>query len=80
MSDLLSKAQLKKRGWTDRLIAQLLGPPDETRPNPRRNGPTRPIQLYRRCRVERAEASADFQCKLQNSVPRGGGIRAPTSD
>ncbi|HIF30283.1 MAG: hypothetical protein ABGZ53_29755 [Fuerstiella sp.] len=61
MPDLFSKSQLKERGWADSKIKNLLDPPDETRPNPHRNGPTRPIQLYRRRRVERAEASPDFR-------------------
>ena len=37
--------QLKARGWTDALIRDLLGAPDQTRINPHhRSGP--PMRLY----------------------------------
>jgi hypothetical protein len=58
--ELLTKTQLKARGWTDKLIASLLGQPDQTRSNPYyRSGPE--MQLYCLQRIEAAEALSEFQ-------------------
>jgi hypothetical protein len=49
----------KERGWSERLIGELLGEPDATKVNRRnRRGPLR--RLYRRDRVHTAEQDARF--------------------
>lgn len=49
-------SQLKERGWTDTLVRDLLGAPDQTRTNPyHRSGP--PMRLYNISRVEDVEGS-----------------------
>ena len=54
--DLLSVRALIARGWTETLIRQLLGAPDNTRRNPYA-GSAAPMRLYARTRVEAVEAS-----------------------
>ena len=50
---------MKKRGWTEQLIASLLGEPDDIKPNPHyRSGPA--MKLYSSERVEEAEKSPEF--------------------
>jgi hypothetical protein len=59
-NELLTKTQVKARGWTEKLIASLLGQPDQTKTNPHyRSGPK--MQFYRLQRVEAAEAAPEFQ-------------------
>lgn len=58
----LSITALRKRGWNDELINQLLGPPDKTATNPNyRSGPL--MKLYEEVRVLGAEESQQFQEK-----------------
>ena len=59
------KKELKQRGWTDRLIKQYLGNPDQTKVNMHyQSGP--PICLYDADRVHVAESQQDFikECEL----------------
>ena len=56
----LNKSDLKSRGWTETAIAKFLGEPDSTRQN-RRYRSAAPVKLYRKARVELAEASPEFQ-------------------
>ena len=43
--DMLTKTALRERGWSDRLIRELIGAPDQTAANPHyRSGA--PVQLY----------------------------------
>jgi len=54
----LTKAKLKERGWTDKLIGRFLSQPDKTKTNPHyKAGP--PMCLYCLQRVEQIEASED---------------------
>jgi hypothetical protein len=56
----LAVSHLKKRGWTDALIGNFLGKPDEVRRNPYyRSGP--PMKPYKALRVEQAENSAEYR-------------------
>jgi hypothetical protein len=57
----LSGADIKRRGWTDAMIAQLLGDPDERQPNPHYPDTGAPMRLYLRRRVEQAEATPKFE-------------------
>lgn len=54
---------LLKRGWNQRLIASLLGPPDKLADNPFYKCAA-PARLYEHQRVFTAEASPDFQSHL----------------
>lgn len=59
-SDLLTKATLKSQGWTEALIKQFLGEPDETPPNPKYANAS-PMCLYRLNRVQDVEKTGAFQ-------------------
>jgi hypothetical protein len=71
--EFLPVSDIKKRGWTDALIARFLGRPDDTRVNPHyRSGP--PMRLYKLDRIERVEASTEYrevqrgrQCKRDSA-------------
>ena len=60
-------AQLKRRGWTDKLITDLLGAPDLTAPNPVYRNTAR-MRLYQRLRVEAAEQHPTFIQHLNKSA------------
>ena len=66
---MLTKTDLKNRGWSDRLIRLLLGEPDSTAINRHyRSGP--PVQLFDEQRVEEAERQQEFidhraKCKMR---------------
>ena len=62
-------AQLKRRGWTDKLINDLLGAPDRTAPNPVYRSTAR-MRLYQRQRVEAAEQHPTFIQHLNKSANR----------
>ena len=54
-----SASQLRRRGWTDKLVGDLLGEPDRTEPNPVYPN-TASMRMYERQRVEAAEQSPAF--------------------
>jgi hypothetical protein len=56
----ISVAELTRRGWTRRLIQQLLGDPDSVVPNPHHPSGT-DMRLYVRRRMEAAERGEVFQ-------------------
>ena len=60
---------LKKRGWTDKLITDLLGEPDQTAPNPVYRSAAR-MRLYQRQRVEAAEQRPTFIQHINQSANR----------
>ena len=66
---MLPKAHVKKRGWTDTLIERFMPAPDETRPNPKYQKAA-PMKLYRLDRIERLEASQEFQDDLTKAAKR----------
>jgi hypothetical protein len=64
--ELLTPSELKGRGWNGRLIALLLGEPDERKRNPYyKAGP--PMKLYKVARVLEAENSNEFRQQERRS-------------
>jgi hypothetical protein len=55
----ITKTALKERGWSAKLIQEFFPSPDGERPN-RRHPSCPPAKLYRRDRVEQAEASPRY--------------------
>lgn len=71
----LSAAGLRARGWTPRMVRQLLGEPDLLRANPYfRTAPQ--TRLYRVERVEAVEASEEFRAVSAASVRRSVAAKA----
>lgn len=71
----LSLAGLRARGWTLRMVRQLLGEPDLLRANPYfRTAPQ--TRLYRVDRVEAVEASEEFRTVSAASVRRSVAAKA----
>lgn len=56
-----TRPDLKGRGWTDALIRRYLPAEDATLPNPKVVNAGKPMKLYKRDRVEKFEASEEFQ-------------------
>ena len=56
-----SASALKRRGWTDGLIGDLLGEPDWLLPNPKYPNSAAPMKLWYRERVERLERTDVWQ-------------------
>lgn len=67
--DTLTAPQLKERGWTAAMIRDLLGDPDELRPNPRYRSAA-PMRLWSADRVAAIESGADFTARLTASKKR----------
>jgi hypothetical protein len=65
----ISKAGLKKRGWTDRAIDIYLSQSDKVVTNSR-YAKASPMYLYLRSRVEDAEKSAEYQRYLDHHSPK----------
>lgn len=60
---------LKERGWSEKLIQQLLGEPDEYGTNPHyKSGP--PTRLFLRERVFQAEETPSFQTHIEKREQR----------
>jgi hypothetical protein len=65
---LIRASDLKRqRGWTDTLLAALLGAPDALSPNP--HGWRVPMRWYRKDRVLDAEATAAFERRAERLSP-----------
>jgi hypothetical protein len=65
---LIRASDLKRqRGWTDTLLAALLGAPDALSPNP--HGWRVPMRWYREDRVLDAEATAAFLRRAERLAP-----------
>lgn len=75
---VVTRAQLRERGWTDSMIARLLGEPDMTLPNPRYRSAA-PMRLYRRERVETIEASVEFAARREIGARRAERSKASAS-
>lgn len=56
--------------WTDKLIKQYLGEPDEFAPNPRYTKAGAPMRLYRTTRIAAVEATPEFQAAFRASQDR----------
>ncbi len=68
----LNTAELKRRGWRDAMIRDLLGEADAARRRRRRTTP--PQKLYLRARVHEVEAQAGFKAALAQAEA-GLGVR-----
>jgi hypothetical protein len=55
----LTMAGLRERGWTDGMIREYLGEPDDTRANPRYSSAA-PMKLYLAERADAAESSPEW--------------------
>lgn len=67
--EMLTKASLKARGWTDSLSRKFLGEPDVLRPNPHyRSAPK--MQLYRIDRVIEIEQNEAFEAAFETARKR----------
>jgi len=65
----LSMPQLRERGWTPAMVRDLLGEPDELRPNPAyRTAP--PMRLWSAERVADAEADPGFTARKSRAQSR----------
>lgn len=70
-SALMSRRELRNRGWTDGLISRFLGEADATRQNPRyRSKP--PMRLWLKERAEAEEASPTFAEAKRKADMRSG--------
>ena len=65
-----SISDLRRRGWTRRLIERFLGDADGSKPNPHQ-GRGRPMRLFAAMRVHHAEAEAVFNEEIKLSRHRG---------
>lgn len=66
---LLSRRDLRRRGWTDRVISEFLPEPDEIRDNPHIwSAP--PMKLYRPLRVKALEMKPEVQAAMQVAAKR----------
>lgn len=62
--DFFNKVELKERGWSERMVLEILKEPDETRENPKyRSGS--PTQLFLCDRVKQAEESEQFKEEIK---------------
>jgi len=66
---LLTRRDLRRRGWTDRVIADFLPEPDEIRDNPH-VWTAPPMKLYRRPRVEALELKPEVREALDLAAKR----------
>src|ERR1700728_971659 len=65
----LSMPQLRERGWTPAMVRDLLGEPDELRPNPAyRTAP--PMRLWSAERIADAEADPGFTARKSRAQNR----------
>jgi len=67
--DYYNKSDLKRRGWTDSLIAKFLRDADASRENPKYRNAA-PQQLFQIARVNRAEESDEFKVALDRTFKR----------
>ncbi|MDS1269040.1 hypothetical protein RIF23_01885 [Lipingzhangella sp. LS1_29] len=70
-----SVRQLRCRGWSAAMIRDLLGPPDETVPNPRVAGAA-PMVYYAAHRVESVERGPIFAARARQAARRAEAARA----
>lgn len=72
--DYWNKSQLRKRGWSDKAIEEILGRPDRFEENPKyRNAP--PMGLFLKTRVNRAELSREYKGWVERNSNRRSGSR-----
>jgi hypothetical protein len=66
---MLTMPQLKDRGWTDAMVRDLLGGPDQLVPNPHYRSAT-PMRLWATDHVTTIEAGEDFAARLKSGKTR----------
>ncbi|MEB4210983.1 hypothetical protein [Mycobacterium sp. 94-17] len=71
----MTMPQLKERGWTQAMVRDLLGDPDQLRPNPRYRSAA-PMRLYSADRVTAVEAGEDFTIRVMASKKRSAAAAA----
>ena len=59
-SKRVTLSTVKKRGWTDAMVREVLGDPDATAPNPHYRSVGAPMRLYYLDRVIAAESTEEF--------------------
>lgn len=70
MKEMLTKSEIKNRPyWTEKVIHNLLGKPDETKRNPNYKNAA-PIQLYNFDRIELVEKSEAFLLTIESTQKR----------
>lgn len=67
--EYISRAALRRRGWTDSAISLFLGIHDKEVPNPHYKS-SAPMKLFKLGRVEHIEASIEYQRYKYKSKPR----------
>jgi hypothetical protein len=75
---LITKTELKSRGWTDALIARFFPAPTKENPNPHYRSAA-PVKLYDVAQVASIESTAEFKthCLPRPTVARGLKLRRP---
>lgn len=68
-AELLSTPELRERGWTPAVVRDLLGEPDDTRPNPHSKAAA-PMRLWLKERVEATEGTAEFRNRADRARRR----------
>ena len=68
-AELLSTPELRERGWTPAVVRDLLGEPDDTRPNPHSKAAA-PMRLWLKERVEATEGTAEFRDRADRARRR----------
>ena len=74
-AELLSTPELRERGWTPAVVRDLLGEPDDTRPNPRYSSAGAPMRFWLKERVEAIEGTAEFRDSAERARRRVEGSR-----
>ncbi|MGH6815576.1 MAG: hypothetical protein ACREC6_07725 [Hyphomicrobiaceae bacterium] len=72
---MLTKTNLKERGWTEGLIRKCLGDPHKTSPNPHYSSAA-PVKLYLEERVKAAEGTPEFAAAKAIAASRSRSSRA----
>lgn len=67
--EMLTMPRLKERGWTEAMVRDLLGEPDELRPNPVHRSAA-PMRLWSAERVADIEAGEEFAARLARGKTR----------
>lgn len=75
MSEFVSLAGLRERGWTDALVRRFLGEPDKLARNPHYRKAA-PMRLYLLARVVSAEGADEFKAALDGAAKRSQSARS----
>ena len=75
---LLTRKQIRARGWTADMMQRMLPPADQTRENPF-NVHARPVKLYFLRTITEIELSEPFKRAMEGAANRKAGARAALS-